>query len=419
MTRPIVHVVGAGLSGLSAAVHLAAADEADIVVHESAASAGGRRRPLYDEATETSFDSGGDFILSSWPHTLALIEAVGARGHWREAAASGIAFADLAGGQRWTLPLGRSLWPWRLLASRRRAPGVAFADYRPARKLARAPAAARLTDYAPRVGPAAERLWRPLALTALGVDPEHASARLVGAALEAAAWGGARLLAPARGLARGLVEPALKTLARRGASLRFERRLTGLHMDGDHVAALEFAHDRVDLEARDAVILATPPQVASALAPGVSAPQEFSAAIHVHFAVAAPRGAPPIVAVVHGTIHWLLSAEDSITAAIYDAGGQIDRPRDRIAADAWRDVAALTGHSDTLPAWRVVRRPRSAFAATPEQDALRPACDTRWRNLFLAGAYVQTGLPDCLESSARSGAMAAEGVRAWLAARRG
>jgi hypothetical protein len=37
--------------------------------------------------------------------------------------------------------------------------------------------------------------------------------------------------------------------------------------------------------------------------------------------------------------------------------------------------------------------------------------------LFLAGAYVQTGLPDCLEGSARSGAMAAERARAWLAAR--
>ena len=254
-----------------------------------------------------------------------------------------------------------------------------------------------------------------MALTALGVDPERASARLAGAALGAAGWGGARLLAPVRGLARGLIEPALKTLARRGASLRFERRLTELHWAGDRVAGLEFAHDRVDLEARDAVILATPPQVASALAPGVSAPQEFSAAIHVHFAVPPPHGAPPIVGVVHGTIQWLLSAEDSMTAAIYDAGGQFDRPRDRIAADAWRDVAALTGFSDAMPAWRVVRRPRSAFAATPEQDALRPRCETQWRNLFLAGGYVQTGLPDCLESSVCSGAIAAQRVRAWLA----
>lgn len=108
-----------------------------------------------------------------------------------------------------------------------------------------------------------------------------------------------------------------------------------------------------------------------------------------------------------------------MTAAVHDAGALIDWPRERVAADAWRDVAALTGFADRMPAWRVVRRGRAAFAATPQQDALRPRCETPWRNLILAGAYVQTGLPDCLESSTRSGAMAAERVRAWLDAQRG
>jgi hypothetical protein len=412
MTRPTVHVVGAGVSGLSAAVHLAALGEADIVVHESAALAGGRRRPLFDEAAETSFDGAADFILSSWGGARTLIEAVGATAQWRVAAPKGIAFADLASGERWTLRPGR--WLWALVNSRRRPPGVGLSGYWPATRLARAPAAARLADYTPRVGPAAERLWRPLALAALGVDPERASARLAGAALGAAAWGRARLLAPQRGFARGLVEPALKTLARRGAIVRFERRLTGLHLAGERVAALEFAHDHVDLEDRDTVILATPPLTTATLAPGVSVPQDYSAVVHVHFAVPARRGAPPIVGVVHGAIHWLLSAGDSMTAVLYDAGALADRPRERVAADAWRDVAALTGLSDAMPAWRVVRRARAVFAATPEQDALRPHCETAWRNLFLAGAYVQTGLPDCLESSARSGAMAAERMSAWL-----
>jgi hydroxysqualene dehydroxylase len=163
--------------------------------------------------------------------------------------------------------------------------------------------------------------------------------------------------------------------------------------------------------------LATPPQALSTLVPGLSAPQEFTAVVHVHFAVPAPRDAPPVVGVVHGTIHWLLSVGEGMTAVLYGAGALADRPRERVAAEAWRDVAALTGLSDTMPAWRVVRRPRAVFAATPEQDALRPRSQTQWRNLFLAGAYVQTGLPDCLEGSARSGAMAAERVAAWITGR--
>jgi hypothetical protein len=419
MNRPTVHVVGAGVSGLSAAVTLAATAEAQIVVHESAAIAGGRRRPLFDEATQTAFDSGADFVLSSWTSALGLIEAIGARAQWREASPDGIAFADLATGERWRLRLGRGRFLWRVLDPRRRPPGVALSDCWPAARLARAraPAAARLADYAPRFGTAAERVWRPFALVALNADLERASARLAGAALAASRWGGATLLAPSRGLARGLIEPALKTLARRGAATRFERKLIGLAFAAGRVAALDFVHDRVDLAPGDAVILATPPQEATALAPGLVAPQDFAAAVHVHFAAPAAPDAPPIMGVANGTIHWLLSVEDSMTAVVRDAGALIDRPRDQLAAAAWRDVAALTGQRDAVPAWRVVRRKRAAFAATPEQDALRPSCETPWPNLFLAGAYVQTGLPDCLEGSARSGAMAAERVRAWLASR--
>ena len=417
MNRPTVHVVGAGVSGLSAAVNLAATAEAQIVVHESATIAGGRRRPLFDEATQTAFDSGADFILSSWVSALALIEAIGARGQWREAAPDGIAFADLATGERWRLRLGRGRLPWRALAPRHRPPGVTLGDFWPAARLARAPAAARLADYAPRFGTAADRLWRPFALAALNADLDRASARLAGAALVASRWGGAKLLAPTRGLARGLVEPALKTLARRGAATRFERKLTGLAFADGRVAALDFLHDRVDLAPGDAVVLATPPQEATALAPGLAAPQDFAAAVDVHFAAPAASDAPPVLGVVNGAIHWLLSAGDEMTAVVRDAGALIDRPRDELAAAAWRDVAALTGQRDAVPAWRVVRRKRAAFAATAEQDALRPGCLTPWSNLFLAGAYVQTGLPDCLEGSARSGAMAAERVRAWLASR--
>jgi len=417
MNRPTVHVVGAGVSGLSAAVSLASTGETQIVVHESAAIAGGRRRPLFDEATQTAFDSGADFILSSWTAAQSLIEAIGAKSQWREAAPAGIAFADLATGERWRLRLGRGRYLWRVLAPRNRPPGVALRDFWPATRLARAPAAARLADSVPRFGTAAERVWRPFALAVLNADLDSASARLAGAALAASRWGGAALLSPSRGLARGLIEPALKTLARRGAATRFERKLIGLVFADGRVAALDFAHDRVDLAPGDAVVLATPPQEATALAPGLVAPQAFAAAVHVHFAAPAAVDAPPIMGVVNGTIHWLLSAGDSMTAVVRDAGALIDRPRDQLAAAAWRDVAALTGQRDAVPAWRVVRRKRAAFVASPEQDALRPGCETSWSNLFLAGAYVQTGLPDCLEGSARSGAMAAERVRAWLASR--
>jgi len=417
MKRPTVHVVGAGFSGLSAAVRLAATANADIVVHESAEQAGGRRRSFFDEAMAMTLDCGHDLALSSWRSAWAAIEAVGARAQWREVAPDGVAFADMASGERWTLRPNAGPFPWWVFAPRRRAPRTRLKDYWPAAWLGRAPASALLSDYAPTGGPAAERLWRPFALAALNTDLERASARLAGVALSETRFGRARPLMPVHGLARAFVEPAVKALRRRDVAVRFGRRLAALDLTGERVAGLEFEHDRVDLAPGDAVILATPAWVAAALMPGLSAPQEFNGAITAHFAVSPPPGAPAILGVVNGAFHWMFCRDDRISAAIKDADALMESPREELAADLWRDVAALTGLSDAIPAWRIIRQKRATFAATPEQDALRPSCETPWRNLFLAGAYVQNGLPDSLESAVRSGALAAERARKWLEAR--
>jgi len=85
----------------------------------------------------------------------------------------------------------------------------------------------------------------------------------------------------------------------------------------------------------------------------------------------------------------------------------IDRPREELASEIWREVAALTGLPPELPPARVVKEKRATFAATPGQNAKRPLARTRWANLALAGDWVRTGLPATIEGAARSGDAAA------------
>ncbi|HEY3719615.1 MAG TPA: FAD-dependent oxidoreductase, partial [Roseiarcus sp.] len=267
-----------------------------------------------------------------------------------------------------------------------------------------------VADFAPTEGPAAERIWRPFAQAGLHVEPSRASARLAGALLgETLGSGGrgARMMFPVGDFARAFVAPALKHLRRREVAIRFERDLRKLEFDGDRVVGLEFEHDRIDLAPEDALILAVPPWIASALAPEIFAPTEFAATLTAHFAMPPPPGAPRVLGIVNGPFPWMFCYPDRISVGVRDAGAVLAAPREEIAAEYWRAAAALTGLSDDLPAWRIIRQRRAGFLATPEQDALRPTCDTPWRNLFLAGAYVQNGLPESIESSLRSGEVAA------------
>ena len=266
-------------------------------------------------------------------------------------------------------------------------------------------------------------MWRPLTMAALNAPLERASAPLLGAVMRRillAGGAGLRILTPENGFGRAFVEPLVRNLQRLGAALRFERRLVALDFGPERLTSLEFEHDRVDLGPRDALILATPWSVTAALVPGVSAPTGASAAMTVHFAQSPPPRAPAVVAALNGPFDWLFAYHDRLSVTIKDAAARIDAPRERVAAECWLGVAALTALSDALPAWQIVASRRASTLATPGETARRPLSRTVWPNLFLAGGHVGRSLPDSIENAVRSGAEAArlalgeEGPEAWL-----
>jgi phytoene dehydrogenase-like protein len=59
-----VHVIGAGLAGLSAAVKLAGQGDR-VVVHEATAFAGGRCRSYHDASVGMTIDNGNHLLLSA------------------------------------------------------------------------------------------------------------------------------------------------------------------------------------------------------------------------------------------------------------------------------------------------------------------------------------------------------------------
>ncbi len=411
MRRPTVHIIGAGLSGLSAAAHLAQRDLTEVVVHERGAQPGGRRRSFFDEALGLNIDSGNYLVWTHWRSTLALIDMIGARDLWGEPERA-ISFIDMAANRRWSWRPSAGRWPWQPLLASRRPPQTTLSDFTAALRLRKAGPKSRLQDFTPSAGPAADRIWRPLALAALNIEPTQASAALVSGVLREALQTGARPLLPRRDFGRALIEPLMKDLRKRDVTVRFERTLLSLEFSGDRAIALEFEHDRIDLAPQDWVLLAVPPWIASTIVPGLQTPDEFTATITVHYEIAPPSGAPAITAVINGPFHSLFCSADRISVSIRDAAADLNHPREELAAKCWLAIAALTGLSDELPAWRVIRQKRAAFAATPAQNALRPSPVTHWRNLVLAGGYVQNGLPETLEGAVRSGETAASLVGA-------
>ena len=105
---------------------------------------------------------------------------------------------------------------------------------------------------------------------------------------------------------------------------------------------------------------------------------------------------------------WVFAFPDRISVTVSGADRLLDDDREDLARRLWADVAGLHHLPAELPPWQIVKERRATFAATPEQNAKRPAARTQWDNLLLAGDWTATGLPATIEGALRSGRTAAD-----------
>jgi squalene-associated FAD-dependent desaturase len=408
-----VHVIGAGISGLSAAVRLANAGF-QVHVHEATQQAGGRCRSYFDAATGLVIDNGNHLLLSGNRHALAYARSIGTEAGLVGPERAQFPFVDLVTGKRWQLDLGDGKLPLWVFDPVRRVPDTAFSDYLALSPLIWASAGKRVGEAIPTSGTLYQRLVQPLLLAALNVDPPEGSAGLAGAIVRETLLAGGRACRPLiarEGLSAVLVEPAIKLLQEKGASVRFGHELRSFGMTRGNINELRFGDDAVALGAGDAVVLAVPPRPAASLLPGLTTPSKFRAIVNAHFRIAPPAGQPPILGVVGGLVEWLFAFPNRLSVTISNADRLVDRPREELAHAIWADICKAAGVQGDLPPWQIVRERRATFEATPEQNALRPAAVTAFKNLFLAGDWTGTGLPATIEGSVRSGDRAADLVQ--------
>ncbi len=404
-----VHIVGAGLAGLSAAVRLSE-NGRRIKIYEAAPQAGGRCRSYFDPVLQRTIDNGNHLLLSGNASALDYLARIGAVHALKGPEVAVFDFADIRTGQRWTLRLDAGLFPRWVLDPDRRVPGSLLREYIAPIRLIGAGPSARLSDVMNCSGPLYDRLWRPLLLAALNTEPAEASAQLAWQVLRRTIGAGGRACLPLiaqHGLSAAFIDPALEFLGRRNAEVLFGRMLRSIEFGSDRAQALVFDQARVDLGSSDDVVLAVAPRAAATLLPGLETPNAFSSIVNAHFAVAPPKGLPSILGIIGGVSHWLFAYEDRLSVTVSDAGHLLAQDRAELANAIWREVAILTGLPEQLPAWQIVKERRATIRATPEQETTRPPQHTPWANVVLAGDWTATGLPGTIEGAIQSGYQAA------------
>ena len=426
---PDVVVVGAGLSGLATAL---ACSKAGLTVRvlEGAGQAGGRCRSFNDKYLDRRIDNGNHFIMSANRHARNYLKRVGAEDELVSPPFALYPFVDVSTGERWTIRFNEGPIPFWVLDAKTRIPGTKISDYLAGLKIAFAGSGKTVAE-AVGIEPGQEgllfkRLWEPMCLAILNTTPERGQANLLWRALrETFALGGQACtpMTAQHGLGTAFVEPALRTLADEGVEIAFGKRLREVEAKDRSISQLQFSDETLDISGHTQIVLALPPSRLHQVMPEFEPPKDDASILNVHFLAPQPiprdaLGQGFFLGMLGGDAQWAVLHDDivSLTVSASHAIGLDDTPNDEVVGKLWREVAIAFELGDMrYHKVRVIREKRATFDQSPEGASRRLACETRYRNLWLAGDHTQTGVPATIEGAIRSGNKAADRVIKALA----
>ena len=436
-------VIGGGFAGLSAAVDLSGRG-ARVLLLEARPNLGGRATSFNDPQTGERVDNGQHVLFGCYHTAFAFLRTIGAESYVRLQPTLDVLFIDRDGHRSrlrcpplkppWHLLAGIAEWDAldvgdRLAALRLATPiRIAQRQLRGDFSLAAASPGETVDGWLRRNGQTMrlrEMLWEPLALAALNQSPRDAAAPPFVRVL-AQMFGGSpadtAIGIPIRPLDEMYAVPARAFIEQRGGIVR-----TGVAArvvcDGHHLDHVIVQDDRLT---SDSVIVAVPwwalPDLFLSAPPSLAFTIQSAAAtaaspiVTVNLWLDKPLLDVPFLGLPGRTMQWVFDKQ----MAVGDGASRLSIVSSG-AADVFRRTngeliaLALDEIMEALPEARaahvvratVVREKRATFSLAPGQPP-RPTHCTGVEGLFLAGDWIDTGLPATIEGAVISGQRAAQ-----------
>lgn len=274
-------------------------------------------------------------------------------------------------------------------------------------------------------------VWTPLARFLIGDDVATvSSAALVGALTRCflTARRHARLMVPADTLHTLLLAPLAARLAQAGAAIRTNTSAVMIQVERDKVTGVRL-QDGATLTA-DQYIMALPHKQLAAILPErvlthYSYFQQFtqlsdSPVLTVNLRIGTALQTPRVVLFARRTFHWLTSRPEpyrsGTTVSVVATGKPelFDRTDQELIVLALDELAHAYPGSEAVKLLdsQVIREPRAFLTMSPGTRVLRPLPQSPFGNLFIGGAWTDTGLPATLESAIVSGTRCADMIMA-------
>src|SRR5271156_3849946 len=440
-------VIGGGFAGLSAAVALAERG-VRVTVLEGKPALGGRAYSFADPETGDFVDNGQHVLMGCYGETLDFLKRIGAYDQ--------LVFHDdleiemLAGpGQSAVLKTLRLPGPLHMTAALFGYRHLSIAQRlnvmrggfqmlvmrRFGNGVLRRLTVAQLMDHLGQSEHARRCFWYPLSIATLNDDPELSSAQQLAEVLRRAFFSRHRrdsaFVYSRVGLTDLYCTGATRLIERAGGSVGPHSIVEMLELGaGGRVASVRLRDGR-RIEASDFISAVPAPQLLRLLPENAVADPFFSRftglssspIICVHVWLDREVTASPFIGFIGTTTQWLFNKRQIfaqrgeahpgyLSFVISGARKLVDRSNQEILDIVINDLHAMIPASRSAKILKslVLKEKNATMAPDLKSHDLRPMAKTPIANFFLAGDWIQTGLPATIESAVISGRAAAAAI---------
>lgn len=430
-----VIVIGGGFAGLSAAAFLAdSGNKVELI--EASPKLGGRAYSFYNDETGSVIDNGQHILMGCYKETLRFLKLVGADKNFSYQENLKVDFLNNEG-KHFKLQATQLFYPLNHLFGLLNFEAISFIDRLKVLKFF-----IKLYFYSDyelkkltvhqwfllegQDEKIRESFWDFLAVGALNTSTTKASAKAFADILKEMFSKGNKastIILPLKGLSESYCSEAQTFIEKKGGTINLSEQVTGFEIENNEIKKIQTS--KRTIADFDCVISCLPwfalktfevkPQDTSdnplRFLTDLNLNFEHSAILTIHVWLKENKLKEDFYALIGSPLNWIFNHKDHITLVKSDANDIIDKTKEELFEKAIGELKKYAGiEKEEIKSYKVIKEKRATFVPDNETIDKRPDTKTEIKNLFLAGDWINTGLPSTIESAVKSGRIASQEI---------
>ena len=417
-------VIGGGLAGLSAAVFLAGSG-VKVEVIEAAPKTGGRTYSFKEPVSSDIIDNGQHILMGCYKDTIDFIRLINAENNFIFRKHLKVNFL-MENFRLFQLKSGNSLYPFNLLSALLNYKAISLSNrfkllkffaklyFYPDHSLNKMTVSQWLKQEN-QTEELIKSFWEILTVGALNTGINKASAKIFADILKKIFFSGSKaaaIILPGSGLSEAFCVNSEKFIEERSGRISLLETVSRFGISGEKIISI-FTNKRT-ITGFDYVVSAVPYiNLKNILAKsGINLNNidfRYSTIVSIHIWLKENKLSEDFYGLINSPVHWIFNHKSHLSLVISDANDLADVPKEEIFNTAALQLEKFAGISkDNIVSYKIIKEKRATFI--PSNDILnkRPGPYTGLKNFFLAGDWINTGLPATIESAVKSGRMVSE-----------